>query len=238
MLIDDVKLPVRDLLGKDITRSKGKMETKIELDFSTVKLTKNCYPFMAELLKKNTHLKTLNKLCMENKEHFNAARYGLKEYELEFVGQRMRANKNFTKSMDLTSNILKGEAIFILSRSLNPMPALTKLDLSYNNLGPMGAEYIAKSLEIGDGLLILKLSYNSLGDEGIICISKSLIFNNNLEVLDIAGNNIGDKGIKMLAAALQKNKSIKKLNLRWNVFGPDSVSLIANALTLVHNWNL
>jgi hypothetical protein len=59
--IDNIRLPVRDLLGKDIVRQRGRVDTKAELDFSAIKLTKPCIPFMAELLKHNTTIKKLNR---------------------------------------------------------------------------------------------------------------------------------------------------------------------------------
>jgi hypothetical protein len=217
-------------MGRDIKRIRGHIDTKTELNFAKVKLTKQCLSFMAELTKHNSWLLKLNKLTMENKQHFIAARSGIQEYELEFLQQRMKANRFTIQSIDLSSNILKASACHILSKTLNPMPALLKLNLNYNCIGAEGAYVLARSLEIGDSLQELYINYNGLGDNGANEIAHALRLNNVLKVLEMAGNEITDIGGKSIIYMLQESQSLTSLNLRWNNLTSESIVDFGTAL--------
>ena len=104
--IDDFDLPVRNLLGRDHYRPRGHIPTETILDFSLDDISKPAAAFMAETLKNNSQLTSLNKISMEGKLIFDASREGLEDYEINFIGQRMKANNSIVHTINLSSNLL------------------------------------------------------------------------------------------------------------------------------------
>lgn len=104
---------------------------------------------------------------------------------------------------------------------------LKRLDLSYNDIGDIGAVTIAQFLLNDIYLESLFLNYNVIGPVGCVALAKSIQLNRALVFLDLSGNPIGDEGGMEIASALQIGANLKTLKL--SRCGLRSKSLIAVA---------
>jgi hypothetical protein len=100
-----------------------------------------------------------------------------------------------TLRMDMNPE-MGDEGVRELCKGLRTNRTLTKLTLSYCNLGPAAAEYLA----------------------AVIASPLSA-----LEHLDVMGNNLGADGLAILARAAQRSKALKQLVLRDNGIGGGTV---------------
>ncbi|KAG0041341.1 hypothetical protein BGZ90_009916, partial [Linnemannia elongata] len=73
---------------------------------------------------------------------------------------------------------------------------LTTLDLSYNSIGPNGAQVLTEALKTNSTLAALKLPYNSIGDNGAQTLSEALKTSSALTTLHLGNNSIGDNGVQ------------------------------------------
>ncbi|KAF9904158.1 hypothetical protein EC991_002993 [Linnemannia zychae] len=94
-----------------------------------------------------------------------------------------------------------------LAEVLKTNNTLTTLDLSYNSIGPNGAQALAEALKINT-LTTLDLQSNSIGDNGTQALAEALKTNNTLTTLDLYNNEIGPYGAQALAEALKINSTI------------------------------
>lgn len=128
---------------------------------------------------------------------------------------------------------------------LSKLLKLTRLDLSFNQIGPAGAEHISKLLnltvlhlggnKIGDvgaehigkllNLIELYLGANQIGPVGAEHISKLI----KLTVLYLAGNKIGDAGTEHIGKLI----NLTELNLARNQIGPAGAGHISKLLNLL-----
>ena len=113
---------------------------------------------------------------------------------------------------------------------------LVKLNLSYNNLLPSGAEALAGALGRGalPKLEELFLTANHLGDQGVATLAVPLRALPALIVLQLGNNGIGEQGVVSLVASLGANddgfNSLKKLGLRGNKLTDKGCATLASAI--------
>jgi hypothetical protein len=77
---------------------------------------------------------------------------------------------------------------------------ITKLVISFNNIGNVGIGLFAIHLSRNNTLKMLDLSYNQITDTGVILLAASLSKNNSIIVVDLSGNNITEIGKSSLDA--------------------------------------
>ena len=76
----------------------------------------------------------------------------------------------------------------------------------------------------------LNVSFNEIGDNGIVCIATALETNTTMRKLIVCNCNISDVGVKSLAKALTVNRSLHELNMNSNNIGDNGMIQIATAL--------
>ena len=86
---------------------------------------------------------------------------------------------------------------------------ISHLDLSYNNIGPLGCFEICKLLKCRESQLSwLNLTKNQLTDEAAKYLAEAINNNNcQLRTLDLSANNISDIGAQHLAEAINNNNN-------------------------------
>ncbi|XP_058946318.2 nucleotide-binding oligomerization domain-containing protein 1-like [Pocillopora verrucosa] len=95
---------------------------------------------------------------------------------------------------------------------------ISYLDLSGNNIGPLGCLEICKLLKCRESQLSwLNLSWNQLTDEAAKYLAEAINNNCQLRMLDLSGNKISDIGAQHLAEAINNNNcQLRKLYLYRN----------------------
>ena len=168
-------------------------------------------------------------------------------------GSSLKAHK-----VDLSDKRMDKAGAAVLGLTLETNTTLTQLNMSGNNLGPVGAESlatalkrntkfnlsgknlgstvvrsIAVALEMNKHLTELNLSTNQLGPAGAESLAVALKTNTTPTVLYLSGNNLGPAGAESLAAALKANSTVTQLNLSYNNIGPVGANSLAVALETI-----
>ena len=110
---------------------------------------------------------------------------------------------------------------------------LNDLDLTYNKIGPVGAEHIATLLNMNNKHIVkLNLSLNSIGPQGASFFQWSLQYNHTLRELNLSRNNIQDDGATAIAQGLLKSSDSKLhvLDLSWNSLTNEGAIALAHVL--------
>ena len=106
-----------------------------------------------------------------------------------------------------------GEA---LAMALQSNRTLTKIDLSWNQMGPQSAVLLGEMLSTNTALKWLSLAYNSLQDHGVQEIFSNLLFNETLTYLDVSRNQFGPAAVCVLSRVLRENENLLKISLEGN----------------------
>ena len=111
-------------------------------------------------------------------------------------------------------------------------PPLCYINLSYNAIGPSGAEALAAALCKLPGLNILNLSQNPFRDQGMAALVTPLRKLPHLEELHILQTDISDKGLDSLLANLSKDdfKWLDELELFNDEVTEKGYAALASAL--------
>ena len=110
---------------------------------------------------------------------------------------------------------------------------ISHLDLSYNNIGPLGCFEIGKLLKCRESQLSwLNLEENQMADEGAEYLAKAINNNNcQLRTLYFRANNISDIGAQHLAEAINNNnRQLRTLNLSANKISDIGAQYLAEAI--------
>ena len=115
---------------------------------------------------------------------------------------------------------------------------ISHLDLSFNNIGPLGCFEICKLLKCKESQLSwLNLANNELTDEAAKCLAEAINNNNcQLNTLNLWGNNILDIGAQHLAEAIDNdnNCQLRTLNLSENNISDIGAQRLAEAINNIH----
>ena len=122
------------------------------------------------------------------------------------VSDYPKENKELVNSFNNTIKRKKTEDIAWI---LKYTKAVTKLNLSYNNIGYEGGKVIGEALRINTTLTKLNLHYNEIGDKGGKVIGEALRINKTLTKLNLSSNNIEYKFRKIIGGIRKKYKHIK-----------------------------
>lgn len=134
---------------------------------------------------------------------------------------KIRANDQSLKSLDLKGKGLTVEDIRLLVDALQSNSYLTELNLSVNELGDDSAALLATTR-----MHRLDLVNNSITAVG----AKALANNTHISILNLANNEVLDEG----AIALATNLHLRKLVLNSNGIGPKGAQALAKNNNLTH----
>ena len=203
-----------------------------KLNLCNFNLTGKCAAFIAESLH---HSPNLHELCLSrNPLHSGVSHLAENLHhvpqltKLELVKVQMGEKEcaalvaslqylNKLEKLDMASNAL-GHGIIELAKNLNSVPNLTKLYLSYTNMGEDEASALARALKDVPELSYLDMARNALG-HGIIELAKNLNSVPNLTKLHLMNTNMGEDEASALARALKDVPELSDLNLGWNPLG-------------------
>ena len=110
---------------------------------------------------------------------------------------------------------------------------ISHLDLTFNNIGPLGCFEICKLLKRKESQLSwLNLTHNQLTDEAANYLAGAINNNNcQLRTLDLSENNISDIGAQHLADAINDNScQLRMLDLSANGISDDGAQHLAEAI--------
>lgn len=110
--------------------------------------------------------------------------------------------KNFTiESLNIKGNIIGDQGIILLANALKESKSsLRELDISLNEIGPVGFQALCEVLPITK-LTTLVCAKNFLGDE-ILTIFAQLLAKTNLKRFDLSSCRLNDAGLIHLIEAL------------------------------------
>uniref|UniRef100_A0A8D0KPW6 Leucine rich repeat containing 34 n=1 Tax=Salvator merianae TaxID=96440 RepID=A0A8D0KPW6_SALMN len=90
---------------------------------------------------------------------------------------------------------------------------LLYLNLMFNDIGTIGAEFIAKALHRNETLLHLRMTGNKIDNKGGMYFAAMMQINNRLQKLDVGDCDLGTQSLIALATVLNHNESIRAINL-------------------------
>lgn len=125
------------------------------------------------------------------------------------------------------------EAIEKLCEGLKQNRTLTKLDISENDIGPVGAAYIADMLTSTSGTSRLKelwMNGCSIDSEGAQSIFQSMQNNMCIEIFAFAANHFRDNACEAVANMLVKNTRLRHLDISENGIGISGCTAICRGL--------
>ena len=106
-----------------------------------------------------------------------------------------------------------------LGRVLSFHGAITKLDLSSNNIRDAGIEALAEGLAASHSVRDLNLSNTKCTFQGATCLAKMLHANQTLEVVNLSWNNFLSKGSRVLLQSMAAHPKLTEVHLEWNLLG-------------------
>ena len=96
--------------------------------------------------------------------------------------------------------VITDDNIATLTNLLARNTTITKLVISFNTIGNVGAGLFAINLAQNTSIKILDLSYNLISDTGAILLAAALSKNNSITMVDLCGNSFTEVGRSALDA--------------------------------------
>ncbi|CAF3705012.1 unnamed protein product [Rotaria socialis] len=134
----------------------------------------------------------------------------------------------------------------VQNKNMENKTTLKEIDLRYNRIGDLGAQYFAEVLRkdevIKHNIISLNINSNIQEDQKLNHLLKQfsqydstklanvMRTNQNLKRLNLCWNKIGPQGAMHLAAALKQNQTLTTLDLGGNAIGDVGATYIAEAL--------
>jgi len=103
-----------------------------------------------------------------------------------------------------------------LVTAIGAAPLMQEVDVSQNNLGPIGAQKIAKAIKEMPRLKSLIMRSNGIDDIAAKALADGLENKIGLETLNLCTNKILSRGAIAISKSIQENRTLKVLNLQNN----------------------
>eukprot|EP00941_MAST-03F_sp_MAST-3F-sp1_P004809 g4809.t1 len=122
----------------------------------------------------------------------------------------------------------------LLMFAMKRQKVLSRANLSYNALGPLGGSLASFLLSGNTTLHSLTMKGCELGNEGVLELAQALkgLSGSGLVYLDISECGISDLGMVVFSRAFATNRNLLELNIARNSFGPIGLRAIGIALRL------
>ena len=222
-----------------------------QLNMSNKKLRMNFVLKLADLMKYNTTIRSLNI------SHNNFAGAGADAF-----AQCLRRNETL-QSLNIAGNKIGVNGASAIASALSHNTTLRKLDASRNDFSDSGAMVFGKCLKQNSTIKDLNVSWNNISSKGAQEIASALdpnsffverdvikfiqhrqyyykttrpLFNSSLQSLDISHNYIGDSGAEALGSTLMSNLTLKELDV--SSAGLSDVGIQSISTSLKYNASL
>lgn len=136
----------------------------------------------------------------------------------------------------LAGNELGDDTLLALSNSTACHRDLTRVDLSWNKIGPQGTKCLLRSFQ-RNPLVNFVLVANAIGDEGTIhlCEAMKRYGGRSQTTLNLYRNSITHRGAEAVGRLLEDNATLMEVNLAGNSIGLKGIQAIKNALVSSSN---
>lgn len=131
----------------------------------------------------------------------------------------------------MAANQLGDDTLLALSNATVCHRDLTRVDLSWNRVGPLGTKCLLRSFQ-RNPLVNFILVANELGDEGTInlCEAMKRYGGRSQTTLNLYRNGITHKGAEAVGRMLEDNKIVMDVNLAGNSIGMKGIQAIKNSI--------
>ena len=123
-----------------------------------------------------------------------------------------------------------------LVTAIGAAPLMQEVDVSQNNLGPIGAQKIAKAIKDMPRLKSLIMRSNGIDNVAAKALADSLENKIGLETLNLCTNKILSRGAIVISKSIHENRTLRVLNLQNNGIeldaAPDISCMLANKTNL------
>jgi hypothetical protein len=124
-----------------------------------------------------------------------------------------------TDGREQKGNPSKPEGVTAIANAIPDTRAMTRLDISANNLGAAGTKVLTEGLKGNQIMTELDISSNSMGKAGAMALANIIPGMRAMTRLDISKSQLGDAGTKALAEGLKGNQIMIELNISSNGMG-------------------
>jgi Ran GTPase-activating protein (RanGAP) involved in mRNA processing and transport len=125
------------------------------------------------------------------------------------------------------------DGLVLLAEALKTCPTLTFLDISLNEIGPLGFQALCEVLP-ETNVANLICNKNFLGDDCIAYFANILADNENagnkIKKFDFSSCRMNDEGLIYLINALQNNKKVTSFKLTDNFFSENVEAILLETL--------
>lgn len=139
-------------------------------------------------------------------------------------------NKDITE-VDFSSpdEVHNDESVRLLCQAMIDNNTVTKIDLSNNVIGDVGACILADLLAANSTVTDVSLRRNSIGNRGAQRLGDVLRSNTTIRSLDLSDNMMDNEGVEAYPDMLRVNHVVRKIDLQKTRVTPDKAEAIALA---------
>ena len=130
------------------------------------------------------------------------------------------------QTLDLRGCGLLLDGAVSLSAGLKSCRQLVKLNISENNIGPLGMMCLAEGLKSCRQLVKLDITHNNIGSHGMASLAEGLQYCTNLQVLNLCLNNITSDGLAAIVGVMKRCRYLQELDLMLNSIGVDGAAVL------------
>ncbi|EAN85286.1 hypothetical protein, conserved [Trypanosoma cruzi] len=207
----------------------------VRLDLSQNNIGDEGAVTMAEVLRKN-----------ETIQYLNLAQNGITDVggialASAFIpnvnpnGQPGQWNRNLF-TIILAGNDLGDDTLLAMSKAAACHRDLTSVDLSWNNVGPLGTKCLLRSMQ-RNPLCVYHLMANKIGDAGTTCLCEAMqrFAGKGTTTLNLFRNDVRHKGCEAVGRLLENNEFILEVSLHSNTLGLKGMQLLRQHFTAAPN---
>ena len=128
--------------------------------------------------------------------------------------------------LDISDNNIGPLGMWCLAEGIKSCRQLVELDISDNNIGSHGMSSLAEGLKSCRQLVRLYISRNNIGSHGMASLAEGLQYCTNLQVLNLSRNNITSDGVAAIVGVMKRCRYLQKLDLSRNSIGVDGAAVL------------
>ncbi|KAL3879133.1 hypothetical protein ACJMK2_031444 [Sinanodonta woodiana] len=136
----------------------------------------------------------------------------------------------YVKILDVSGNDVGPLGVMFVAEMMNANTCITELDLSATNPGRDGLGALAASLKHNKTLQILRLESNNIDHTEADLIIEIIRNSATTDELYLGHNKLGYDGGTLLAKELETNTTLRVLDLQWNHFRKESGARLSYSL--------